>query len=92
MSINFYFRCLTFPFEIPVALELSVWIEVACFGCLISDIVILSVTPSFALWKSPPASALVADNITLRMILLTLCIAPLGVGVEMGGLVGSAAR
>ena len=64
----------------PVALELSVWIGVDGCGCPISDNVNLSVTPYFALWKSPAASASVMDNIVLRMILLTVCVAPLGVG------------
>ena len=54
--------------------------------------VILRVTPSFALWKSPPASTSVADDIMVGMILLTVCIATLGVVVAMGGLVGSAAQ
>ena len=76
----------------PVALELYVWIGLAGCGCLISSNVILSVTPSFALWKILTVSALVMDNITLRMILLTVCIASLGVGVTMGGLVGSSTR
>ena len=76
----------------PVALELSIWIGVAGCGWTILESVVMSVTPSFELWESPPASASVADNITLRMILLTVFIAPLGVGLEMGGLVGSAER
>ena len=75
----------------PVALGLYVWIGLAGCRCPISASVILSVTPYFALWKSHPDSALVVDDITLRMILLTVCIAILGVGVAMGGLVGSAA-
>ena len=63
---------------------------IAGCGCPILASVILSITPSFALWKSPPASVSVADDITLRMILLTVCIVPLGVGVAMRGLVRSA--
>ena len=76
----------------PVGLELSVWIGVASCRWPILASVILIMTPSFEFWKSPPASDLVADDITLRMILLTVRIDPLGVGVAMGGLVGSAAR
>ena len=76
----------------PVALELSVWVGVTGCRWPILASVILRMTPSFSLCKSPPASDLVADNIILHMILLTVCIAPLGVGGEMGGLVGSAAR
>ena len=92
MYTAFDFSCLTFTFAMTVALELSVWIGVAGCGWPILVSVILSVTPSFALWKSHPDSASVVDDITLRMILLTVCIAPLGVGVAMGGLVGSAAQ
>ena len=88
MSIAFDFLCLTIPFAMTVTLESSVWIVVAGCGWPILASVVLSVTPYFALWKSPPASASVADYITLRMILPTACIAPLEVGVAMGGLVG----
>ena len=92
MSIAFDFLCLTFPFAVPVVLELSFWVGVASCGWPILASVILIMTPSFEFWKSPPASDLVADDITLRMILLMVFIAPLGVGVAMGGLVVLAAR
>ena len=76
----------------PVALKLSVWIGVAGCGWTILASMILIVTPYFSFWKSPPDSDSVKDNISFCMIILTVCIAPLGVGVTMGGLVGSAAR
>ena len=77
---------------VPVALELSVWIGVASCRWPILASVILSMMPYFALWNIPPASSLVVDDIILPIILLTVCISPLGVGVEMVALVGSAAR
>ena len=92
MSIAFDFLFLAFPFVMPLELELSVCVGVAGCRWPILESVIPSMTPSFLLWKIPPASASVAYDITLRMILLMVCIAPLGWGVIMGGLVGSAVR
>ena len=82
-------RCFTVPLAIPVALELSVWMGVAGWGCPISASVIQSIAPCLALWKRPPDSASVAEDITFFMMLLTVWMAPLGVGVVVGGFVGS---
>ena len=82
-------RFFTVPLAMPVALEFSVWIGVAGWGCPISASVIWSIAPCLALWKRPLDSASVAEDITFFMMLLTVWMAPLGVGVVVGGFVGS---
>ena len=85
-------RCFTVPLAIPVALELSVWMGVAGWGCPISVSVIWSISPCLALWKRPPDLASVSEYITFFMMLLTVWMAPLGFGVVVGGFVGSVER
>ena len=92
ISIALEILCFTVPLAIPVALELSVWIGVAGWGCPISASVIRSTAPSLALWKRPPDLASVAEYITFFMMLLTVWMALLGVGVVVGGFVGSVER
>ena len=55
----------------------------------ISESVMHSMAPPLVLWKRPPDSASVAEDIKFFMMLLTVWMAPLGVGVIVGGCVGS---
>ncbi len=77
MSMDFDFCCLICLFANPYAVELSTWIGVGGCGWPISSNVVCRGTASVVFSKTAPHSASAAEDMTLRMILDLLRMAPL---------------
>jgi hypothetical protein len=70
-------RCRICLLANPWVVELSTCTGVGGWGCPISASVLRNATPSFVLLNSAPHSASAAEDITLRMMMDVVRIAPL---------------